>query len=92
MTKFVTIPSEHFLSPDEVPLAIVGVQQDTRVVQRVIRVNLSDAGEIKRPAVTTCYHQVALVPRRVQGVAEFTGDLCRLCVFEVANLTKETTV
>ena len=90
MTKFATIPSEHFLSPDRVPLAVVGVQQGSRVVQRIIVVNLDETGEIKLPGVTTCYHRVALVPRHIRGVDEFTGDLCRLCVFEVAALTKET--
>jgi hypothetical protein len=89
MTKFVMIPSEHFLSPNQVPLAVVGVRQGTRVVQRIIRVNLDWDGEIKPPTITTCYHRVALVPRQLKGVTPLTGDLCRLCVFEVAALTKE---
>jgi hypothetical protein len=89
MTKFVSIPSEHFWAPTGVPLAVVGVRQGTQVVQRIIVVNLSDHGDVKEPKVTTCYHRVALVPRQLRGVTPFTGDLCRLCVFEVAALNKE---
>ena len=90
MTRFAMIPDEHFLAPDGTPLAVVGVQQGGRAVERVIVVNLGEGGEIKLPKVTTCYHRVALVPRHLKGVSEFSGDLCRLCVFEVASLAGDS--